>query len=134
MPAETTTNQTPNPSEWTVMFFFAADNALSPLIVSQIKAIKDAGFQENTNVLVHFDPSEKDEPTRVYHVNRARKAERIADGKRATLIGDSTGSFVRNMEEDYLDPIDIEVSHDHRNHRNVAQPVISPREDRLSPL
>lgn len=110
MPVTTNTGAKGNPSEWTVMFFFAADNALSPLIVSQVKAIKDAGFQEDTNVLVHFDPSEKDEPTRVYLVNKARKAEQIAAGERATLIGDSTNSFVRNMEEDYIDPLEIQGS------------------------
>ena len=58
--------------EWTLMFFFAGDNALSPVIVSQLKAIKDAGFQENIDVVVHFDPNEKGTPTRIYDVNRER--------------------------------------------------------------
>jgi len=50
--------------ELTVMFYFASDNPLAPLIISEIKAIKDAGFQEHTNVLVYFDPMEKGARTR----------------------------------------------------------------------
>ncbi len=99
-----------DPKDWTVMFYFAADNALSPLIVSQVRAIKDAGFQEDTNVLVHFDPSEHNAPTRVYNVNKQRKLDRLAEGKRATLIGDAANSFVPNMQEDHINPEDIDAS------------------------
>lgn len=84
-------------NEWTLMFYFAGDNALSPVIVSQLKAIKDAGFQENTDVVVHFDPNEKGAPTRIYDVNRERKRNpRLPN----TMIGDGSDPFVRNMEED----------------------------------
>lgn len=80
--------------EWTVMILFAADNALSPLVVSQLKAIKDAGFHEDVDVLVHFDSNEVGVPTRIFDVNRRRKLrERV-------LIGDGRDSFVRNLRED----------------------------------
>jgi hypothetical protein len=92
-------------NEWTVMFLFAGDNALSPLIVSQLKDIKDAGFQENTDVLVHFDPNEIGAPTRIFHVNRKRKKH---DPRRPTMIGDGADSFVRNMKDDSVDPKEIQ--------------------------
>jgi hypothetical protein len=88
-------------NDWTVMFFFAGDNALSPLIVSQVKAIKEAGFQKNTDVLVHFDSNELGAPTRIFHVNQQRKKD---NPKRPTEIGDGKSSFVRNMRDDILDP------------------------------
>jgi hypothetical protein len=82
-------------NEWTIMFFFASDNDLAPLIVSQLKGIKDAGYQRKAEVLVHFDPKEKGAQTRVYNVNSARK--KAAEEK--TDIGDSS-SFIRNLLED----------------------------------
>lgn len=90
------------PNDWTIMFFFAADNDLAPLIVSQLKGIKDAGYQQNTEVIVHFDPQEKSARTRVYNVNSARKQAKAADKK--TSIGDSS-SFIRNLLED-----DVKIS------------------------
>jgi hypothetical protein len=93
-------------TEWTVMFFFAGDNALSPLIVSQVKAIKDAGFQEHTNVLVHFDSNAKGAPTRLYEVNRERKKDPELPN---TMIGDGNDPYVRNMVEDNIDPVEIDT-------------------------
>ena len=31
-------------TEWTLMFYFASDNPLAPSVVSQLKALKNAGF------------------------------------------------------------------------------------------
>ncbi len=83
------------PNEWTLMFFLAGDNQLAPLMVSELKAIKAAGFQRNTSVLVHFDPNELGAPTRVFDVNRERKSRATDDE-----IGDGTDSFVPNMKDD----------------------------------
>src|SRR5215208_2668419 len=83
--------------EWTLMFYFACDNTLAPVIISQLKAIKDAGFHENIDVLVHFDPNEMGVPTRVYDVNQKRKKNPELPN---TMIGDGVDSFVRNMKED----------------------------------
>jgi hypothetical protein len=88
--------------EWTLMFFFAGDNTLAPSIISQLKAIKDAGFHKGTNVLVRFDPNEKGAPTRVFEVNRKRKL-----GRFKTKIGDGGDPFVRNLSEDVLTGKDI---------------------------
>jgi Clostripain family len=85
-------------NEWTVMFVFAGDNLLSPSMVSQLKAIKDAGFQKNSTVLVYFDPSEIGAQTRLFEVNRKRKEK----GKKKTQIGDENDPFVRNLVEDEI--------------------------------
>lgn len=88
-------------NEWTMMFFFASDNELAPLIVSQLKGIKDAGYHEKAEVVVYFDPKEKNAQTRVYNVNAARKRAKPSNNK--THIGDSS-SFVRNLLEDDVSP------------------------------
>ncbi len=82
-------------TEWTIMIYSAGDNALAPLIVSQLKALKDAGRHPDVNVVGYVDPSVKGVPTRVYCLNQA---ERFA--KRS-----ATDSWVRN-----LDPDDVELS------------------------
>lgn len=94
-------------NDWTVMFFFAGDNALSPLIVSQVRAIKEAGFQKNTDVLIHFDPNELGAPTRIFHVNRKRKKD---DPKRPTEIGDGVSSNFRNTKDDIV-PLEEVLAH-----------------------
>ena len=83
--------------EWTLMFYFAGDNDLAPVIVSQLKEIKDAGYHKNIDVLVHFDANALGVPTRVYDVNRARKN---APKSPPFQIGDGGDSFVRDMLED----------------------------------
>jgi hypothetical protein len=99
-----------NDRKVTVMCFFASDNALSPLLISQLKAIKDAGYEQDTDVLVHFDPSEESAPARIYHVNARRRevGPKNEDG-RLTFIGDGKNPFVRNMAEDFIDPKTIDT-------------------------
>jgi len=91
-------------NDWTLMFFFASDNRLAPLLVSELKAIKDAGFQEDTEVLVYYDPLEKGCPTKIYNVNNERKARRKNKNKPKSEIGDGNDSYVRKMDEDEVDP------------------------------
>jgi len=95
-------------NDWTVMFFFASDNRLAPLLVSELKAIKDAGFQEHTEVIVYYDPLEKGCPTKIYNVNSKRKAFALTEwenGKkvRKSVIGDGNDSYVRKMDGDEVD-------------------------------
>ena len=85
--------------KWTLMFFFASDNTLSPSMLTQVKAIKSAGYQQDTNVLLHFDPNEKGAPTRVFEVNQK---ERLL--KRASRIGDGEGSLVSVLTGDDITP------------------------------
>ena len=60
MPTEKEIRETkaevPDTKEWTLMFYFASDNPLAISIVSQLKAIKAAGFHHEANVIVQFDP------------------------------------------------------------------------------
>ncbi len=41
----------PETKEWTLMFYLASDNPLAPSIVSQLKALKNAGFHSEANVI-----------------------------------------------------------------------------------
>lgn len=84
-------------NEWTVMVFIANNDDLSPLIVSQLKAIKEAGFQNKTDVLVYVDATEQGAPTRVYNVNQGRKKLRNEE------IGDGENPYVRNLVRDDID-------------------------------
>lgn len=97
------------PNQWTIMFFFASDNALAPLLVSQLKAIKDAGFQQNSKVIVYFDSEEYGVPTKLYNVNHKRKRAALqTPGLPRNVVGDSNDSYVRNMKEDEIEPDDID--------------------------
>jgi hypothetical protein len=89
--------------DWTVMFFFAGDNALSPLIVSQLKAIKDAGFHEDVDVLAHFDSNEVGVPTRIFNVNRERKKGRHF------MVGDKGDPFIHDMKSDNIPPEEVDA-------------------------
>lgn len=101
-------------NKWTIMFFFAGDNALSPHMISQLKAIKEAGFHFDANILVHFDPNEKGAPTRVFEINRKRKEKEIASSiqhsrPRKSQIGDGRDPFVRNYAEDHISPQELKA-------------------------
>src|SRR5688572_18145068 len=79
-------------TEWTIMVYSAGDNALAPLIVSQLKALKDAGRHPDVNVVGYVDPNEKGVPTRIYCLNQAER-----------LVERSAGdSWVRNLDADEL--------------------------------
>jgi cysteine peptidase C11 family protein len=82
--------------KWTLMFFFASDNALSPSMLSQLKALKTAGFQKDVNVLVHFDPNASGAPTRFFEINKNEK--KLTD----TQIGDGTEPFVSDLAGDNI--------------------------------
>jgi hypothetical protein len=84
--------------KWTLMFYFASDNPLSSSMVSQVKAIKDAGYQLDTNVVVYFDPHEFGVPTRIFDVNQKKR-----DAATVSKVGDGNDPFVRNMIADKVD-------------------------------
>ena len=103
-----------NPDKWTIMIFFAGDNTLSAHMISQLKAIKDAGFHFNANVLVHFDPNERGAPTRIFEINRKRKEKEIAASAAEhrppeSKIGDGRDPFVRNHAEDAIKPNEMQT-------------------------
>ena len=115
--------------EWTVMFYFASDNPLAPAIVSQLKALKQAGFHSKVNVIAHFDPETENTPPHIFDVNAVNKlrdevsradeprADKECAGKGYCLAFDPDGTgadgnaavifnpqdpFVRNLLEDKL--------------------------------
>jgi len=55
------------------MFYFASDNPLAPNIVPQLKAIKNAGFHRQVNVIAQFDPAAEGMPTQIFDVNLVNK-------------------------------------------------------------
>jgi hypothetical protein len=89
--------------EWTLMFFFGTDNNLAPSVISQFKGMKDAGFRQDVNVLVRYDPNERGVPTRVFDVNRQRKKNRKGNRRREqNQVGDGADSFIRNLDCDVI--------------------------------
>ena len=71
-------------------------------MTSQLKAIKDAGFQANTSVLVHYDPNEKGVGFTTFNINSKRKEDLLIRNKPGTIIGDGKDPFVRNLLEDSI--------------------------------
>lgn len=89
-------------NEWTIMIFFAGDPHLSPSMTAQLKAIKDAGFQENVSVLVHYDPNEKGVAVTTFDINSKEKKILLDQGLPGTRIGDGRDPFVRNLLDDAI--------------------------------
>jgi len=87
-----------DPKEWTLMFYFASDNPLAPSIVSQLKAVKDAGFHPEANVIARFDPNTAETPTHIFEVNLINKLKE----KNSDKVGFGNDPFVRSLVEDKL--------------------------------
>ncbi len=90
---------TPEPKEWTLMFYMASDNPLVISIVSQLKALKAAGYHPNVNVIAQFDPYAEGTPTHVFDVNSIYKLK----NKTANIgFAGEDAHEVRNLIEDKL--------------------------------
>src|SRR6185295_11672978 len=100
-------NKDKKTKEWTLMFFFASDNNLSASMFYQLKSMKTAGFQVDTNVLAHFDPHERGMPSMIFEINRMEK-----EGKKKSKIGDDENPIIRDLAGDQVEP---EISLDPRN-------------------
>ena len=85
--------------EWTLMFFFASDNNLSASMFYQLKSMKTAGFQVDTNVLAYFDPHERGMPSMIFEVNRMER-----EGQDESKIGDDKDPTIRDMAGDQVKP------------------------------
>lgn len=85
--------------EWTLMFYLASDNPLAPGVVSQLKAIKAAGFHPDANVVTQFDPFVEGTPTHIFEVNLLNK---IRHAGTADVGFQGNDPFVRNLVEDKL--------------------------------
>jgi hypothetical protein len=89
----------PQTKEWTLMFYFASDNALAPSIVSQLKAIKQAGHHPEANVIAQFDPQTSGTPTHVFDVNLI---EKLGSRGEPDIGFASNDPFVRKLMDDKL--------------------------------
>ena len=90
--------------DWTIMVFCAGDNALSPMIVSQLKDLKDAGGHDDVNVLVYFDANERGIPTRLYSINKhgQRNGHRNGHNGNHNGNGHHFDTYVQNLAADKL--------------------------------
>ena len=86
--------------EWTLMFYMASDNPLAITIISQLKALKAAGYHPDVNVVAQFDPFTEGTPTHVFDVNLINKLKAKTKEPNIGFAGDE--SFVRNLIEDRL--------------------------------
>ena len=75
--------------EWTLMFYMASDNPLAISIVSQLKALKAAGYHKDVNVIAQFDPFTEGTPTHIFDVNLVNKL---------THPGESNIGFIRELD------------------------------------
>lgn len=86
---------------WNVLFYLAGEGVISASMISQLKAITDAGFEQDTNVLVYFDPNCNGRQAQIFDVNAQVKDDyKPKAGKRKTIIGDGRDPFVRGIAED----------------------------------
>jgi Clostripain family len=89
----------PEKKEFTLMFYLASDNPLAISVVSQLKAIKAAGFHKQANVVVQFDPFTEGTPTHIFDVNLVNK---LKSNGTPNLGFDCQEPSVRNLIEDKL--------------------------------
>ncbi|HKQ05242.1 MAG TPA: clostripain-related cysteine peptidase [Blastocatellia bacterium] len=96
---DTTNAPESDPKAWTLMFYFASDNSLASTIVSQLKALKDAGFHQQANVIAYFDPQPKNIPSHVFDVNLVEKLKKPHPPRHVFAGNDP---FTRNLVFDRL--------------------------------
>ncbi len=90
--------------EWTVMFYLASDNPLAPGTITHLKAIKNAGYHPEVNVLAQFDPHTVNMPVHIFDVNRI---EKLKNPNKANIGFTSNDPFVRNLVTDKLWDADV---------------------------
>lgn len=85
--------------EWTLMFYMASDNPLAISIVSQLKALKAAGYHKDVNVIAQFDPFTEGTPTHIFEVNLVNK---LANPGESNIGFKDDDSLVPTLIEDKL--------------------------------
>ena len=86
------------------MFYLASDNPLAPGTITHLKAIKNAGYHPEVNVIAQFDPHTINMPVHIFDVNRIEKMNHPNEAN-IGFAGDD--SFVRNLVTDKLWPSDL---------------------------
>ena len=90
--------------EWTVMFYLASDNPLAPGTITHLKAIKNAGYHPEVNVIAQFDPHTVNVPAHIFDVNRI---EKLKNPDKPNIGFPSKDPFIRNLVTDKLWPSKI---------------------------
>jgi Clostripain family len=116
----------PETREWTVMFYLASDNPLAPGIISHLKAIKNAGYHPEVNVLAQFDPHTVNTPVHIFDVNRI---EKLKNPNEVNIGFRANDPFIRNLVTDKI--WDDEVSDKIRKQLQGRLPGISFKPPRL---
>lgn len=81
------------------MFYFASDNSLAHEVVAQLKAIKNAGYHHEVNVVAYFDPQPAGTPAHIFDVNAIYKLQHPYDNDIGFASDDP---FVRDLIADRL--------------------------------
>lgn len=123
-------SETREMKEWTIMFFFASDNPLASTLISQLKAIKNAGYHKDANVLVYFDPHIEETPSHIFEVNLYEKAK---NPKQPTNIGfKSKDPFIRDLMRDKLWQ-DNQLDRDNRPIKERIKELLGENASRYNP-
>lgn len=110
----------PETREWTVMFYFASDNPLAPGTIAQLKAIKNAGYHPDTNIICQFDPHTVNMPVHVFDVNMV---EKLKNPGNHSIGFESNDPFVRNLVLDKLWDKDIKAEIQDQTDLDYKPPV-----------
>ena len=105
--------------EWTLMFYFASDNPLAPAVVSQLKALKNAGYHHQANVLAYFDPETVETPVHIFDVN---VIEKLIHAECEQIGFNPNDPFVRNLMLDKL--WGAEKARDNKHIRTLIQGLL----------
>jgi|GEM_PF-465730 len=116
----------PETKEWTVMFYFASDNPLAPGIIAQLKAIKNAGYHPDANVIAQFDPYAVNMPVHVFDVNMVEKLKYPGQSNIGFLGNDP---FVRNLVLDKLWDKEIKAKIQERTGQRIPYNPPVPSEE-----
>ena len=92
----------PETKEWTLMFYMASDNPLAISVVSQLKALKAAGFHHEANVIAQFDPYTEGTPTHIFDINLVNKLAQTDKKPKIGFTDDDDLLAVRTLIEDKL--------------------------------
>src|SRR5215203_4261804 len=119
--------ETKETKEWTVMFYLASDNPLAPGTVSHLKALKNAGYHPEANVLAQFDPHTVNMPVHIFDVNRM---EKLKFPHKVNIGFGGNDSYVRNLVADKL--WDKEINEEIRAalekwHLDYEAPILSKK-------
>ena len=115
--------------QWTLMFFFASDNSLASTIISQLKALKDAGHHPEVNVVAHFDPHVVNTPSQVFDINLVEKIwahgePQIGQTANAPYVGNLVLDKLWREEDKDLRLIAKNVAENPPNQRNPPDPPL----------